>query len=311
MKYDVIAVVGPTASGKTDISVKLAQILGGEIISADSRLIYRDFNIGTAKPDSAEMKGIAHYMIDIESPKNTYTVGRYKKEAGAKLNEIIQSKKVPIIAGGTGFYVKALLEGLDLPEIDPDEDFRNQMERLVQVKGKEALHDTLKHFDPVSAQKLHPNDTFRIIRALEVRHVTGQPMSGLQTMSKPGYNVLYVGLNTTDREILYDRINCRVLKMIEKGLVEEVKKLIISYGRTVSLMKTLGYREICEVFDGAYTLDEGIEKIQKNTRNFAKRQLTWFRTNKDINWFYIDQTEPDQICREVAKKFGVYTDFNK
>ncbi len=304
MKYDVIAVVGPTASGKTEISVKLAEILGGEIVSADSRLVYIDFNIGTARPGSGQMRGIPHYMIGIETPKNTYTVGRYKKEAGLRINEILEKNKIPIVAGGTGFYVKALLEGLDLPEIDPDEDFRREMERLVKVKGKEALHNTLKHFDPACAQKLHPNDTFRIIRALEVQHVTGQPMSELQTMSKPGYNVLYVGLNTSDREVLYNRINRRVLKMIEEGLVDEVKALIIKYGRTVSLMKTLGYKEICEVFDGVYSLEEGIERIQKNTRNFAKRQLTWFRANKDINWFFIDRVSQDEICHAIARKFG-------
>lgn len=300
MNFNVIAVVGPTASGKTEISVRLAEILSGEVVSADSRLIYRDFNIGTAKPDSHEMRGIPHHMIDIASPQNTYTVGGYKKEAGEKIEEVLGRNKVPIVAGGTGFYVKALLEGLDIPEIEPDHDFRREMKKLADIKGNEALYGTLKHFDPVSAEKLHPNDTFRIIRALEVRHVTGQRMSEIQTMSPPPYKVLYVGLNTRDRNVLYERINQRALTMMEKGLVEEVKNLIIRYGRTASLLKTLGYKEICEYFDGVYSLDEAVEKIQKNTRNFAKRQLTWFRGNKNIHWFYIDENSRPEICDSVV-----------
>ncbi len=303
MTYNVIAIVGPTASGKTGISVKLAELLGGEIISADSRLVYRDFNIATAKPEPEEMREIPHYMIDVESPVNTYTVGKYKKDANKKIEEILGRNKIPIVAGGTGFYVKAVLEGLDIPEIDPDPDFRREMAELAEIKGKEALYKTLQYFDPATAEKLHPNDSFRVIRALEVQHVTGQPMSELQTVSKPGYNVLYIGLNTGEREVLYDRINCRVLKMMDKGLTEEVKNLIIKYGRTVSLMKTLGYKEICEFFDGAYSLDNAIERIQKNTRNFAKRQLTWFRANEDINWFYIDRVCADEICHAIEKKF--------
>jgi len=303
MTFDVIAVVGPTASGKTDISVKIAELLNGEIISADSRLVYKDFNIGTAKPTKEERRGIPHYMIDVQNPRETYTVGKYKNDASEIVKEILKNNKVPIVAGGTGFYVKALLEGLDIPAIDPDAEFRNEMNQLIRIKGKDALYATLQHFDPVTAEKLHPNDTFRIIRALEVQHVTGQPMSEIKSMSKPEYNVLYIGLNATDREFLYDRINLRVLKMMEMGLVEEVKRLIIQHGRTVSLMKTLGYREICEVFDGVCSMDKAVEKIRKNTRNFAKRQLTWFRANKNINWFYIDEQDQDEICRAVAEKF--------
>ncbi len=303
MTRNVIAIVGPTASGKTEISVNLAELLKAEVISADSRLVYRDFNIGTAKPGPEEMRGIPHHMIDIESPINTFTVSKYKNMAGEKIEEIFARNKIPIIAGGTGFYIKALLDGLDIPEIEPDEDFRREMTKLAGIKGKEALHRTLQHFDPVTAEKLHPNDSFRIIRALEVRHVTGRLISEVQTISKPDYKVLYIGLNTSDREILYDRIDRRVLKMIDKGLAEEVKKLLINYGRTVSLMKTLGYKEICESFDGAYSIDEAIGRIQKNTRNFAKRQITWFRSNPEINWFNIEEHNREEICHIIAEKF--------
>jgi len=299
----LIALVGPTASGKTEIAVKLAELLGGEVISADSRLVYRDFNIGAAKPDNQEKRGIPHHMIDVEDPKNTYTVGRYKKEAGKAIEKILERNKIPIITGGTGFYIKALLEGLDIPEIDPDEDFRRKMREIAEKEGKEALHKILENSDPVIAKKLHPNDIFRIIRALEVQHITGCPMSKAQTISNSKYKVFYVGLNALDREFLYDRINKRVLNMIEKGLVEEVEALILKYGRTVSILKTLGYKEICERLEGLYSLDEAVEKIQQKTRNFAKRQLTWFRANKDIHWFYIDRNSQDEICESIAKKW--------
>ncbi len=301
MTDKVIAIVGPTATGKTEISVKLAKKLGGEIISADSRLVYRDFNIGTAKPSAEEMQGIPHYMIDVEDPQNTYTAGRYKKEAGDKIKEILNKNRIPIVVGGTGFYIRALLEGLDIPDIDPDHEFRKKMQEIAETKGKEVLHSKLKVIDPVIAEKLHPNDTFRVIRALEIHQLTGEPVSDFQTFSRPEYDVLYIGLNARNRDFLYDRINKRVLQMIDKGLVEEVKMLIDKYGRTISVLKTLGYREICDYLNGLYSLEEAIEQIQKNTRNFAKRQLTWFRANQEINWFYIDENTPDEICEQVIK----------
>lgn len=278
---EVIAVVGPTASGKSEFAVKLAKELGGEIISADSRLVYRDFNIGTAKPNTEEMQGIPHHMIDIADPRETYTAGRYKKEAGLLLEKI----EKPIVVGGTGFYIKALLEGLDIPEIEPDIEFRKAMKEL----PRDNLYKKLAESDPIMAAKLHPNDSFRIIRALEVQHIMGKPMSEVQSTTKLPYEIQYIGLNATNREFLYERINQRVRRMIEKGLVDEVKSLIEKYGRTVSLLNTLGYKETCEYLDGLCSLDEAIEKIRKNTRNFAKRQLTWFRANKNIQWTNIDE----------------------
>lgn len=282
------------------MSVSLAQKLNGEIISADSRLIYRDFNIGTAKPTLEERKGIPHYMIDIEDPRNTYTAGKYKKDASKIIQEILDKGKPPIVAGGTGFYLKALLDGLDIPEIEPDEEYREEMYRLAQAKGNDALHSRLKEVDPESAEKIHPNNVPRVIRALEVCHVSGDKFSSVQSTSSPDYDVMYVGLNTMDRNALYNRINLRVLMMIERGLVNETKNLIIRYGRTTPLLKTLGYKEICDYFDGAGSLKETVEKIQQNTRNFARRQLTWFRANKDINWFYIDEMRIDEICAKVS-----------
>jgi len=302
-KQKVIAIVGPTASGKTNIAVSVAQKLNAEIISADSRLVYNDFNIGTAKPTEEEMSGIPHHLIDVQSPSETYTVGKYKKEAEKTIKEILSRGKVPIIAGGTGFYVRALLEGLNIPDVDPDEDFREEMRVFVEEFGWQGIYKKLEQQDPETAEKLYPQDVFRIIRALEVQKATGKKMSEIQTVSEPEFDVLYIGLNAEDREFLYERINRRVLIMLEQGLLKEVEGLINKYGQTASLLKTLGYKEICEYFAGMCTLDEAVANIQQHTRKFAKRQLTWFRANKKINWFFIDKMNSDEIVSEIINKF--------
>lgn len=300
----IIAIVGPTATGKTDLSIKIAQLINGEIISADSRLVYKDFNIGTAKPTEEERAIVPHHFIDINVPSVTYTVGGYKQQAEQVIQDLLQRGKVPIITGGTGFYVKALLEGLDIPDVKPDEKFRKKMTEYVDKEGKEALYELLKLKDPVIADKLHLNDTFRIIRALEVQNVLGKPMSEVQVMSEPKYNIIYAGLNAENRDFLYDRINRRVDIMIKDGLVEEVKFLVNKYGKTLSLLKTLGYKEICDYLDEVKTLEESIEEIKKNTRNFAKRQLTWFRANKNIKWYFVDKESNEEICESVIKSYN-------
>jgi len=303
-KPKIIAIVGATATGKTNIAIQAAKMLNGEIISADSRLVYKDFNIGTAKPTKEETAEIPHYMIDIQSPEITYTVGKYKKEADEKIKEILNKNKVPIIAGGTGFYIRALLEGLNIPDVDPDEDFRQEMAEFVEKFGWQGIYEKLKQEDPEMAEKLYPQDVFRIIRALEVKKITGQKMSEAQTLSEPEYDARYFGLNAENREFLYERINQRVLLMLEQGLVEEAQSLIKKYGRTNSLLKTLGYKEICEYFDGNCALEEAVEKIQQHTRKFAKRQLTWFRANKKINWFFIDKMDSATIIDKIVEKYN-------
>jgi len=318
-KQKVICIVGPTASGKTNIAVEVAKIIGSEVISADSRLVYRDFNIGTAKPTAEEMSGISHHLIDVATPEETYTVAKFKAEASEKIIEILNKNKTPIIAGGTGFYIKSLLEGLNLPDIRPDEDFRKEMREFTEEFGRQALYKKICDADPEIAEKLYQNDSFRIIRALEVIKATGKKMSELQTVSEPEYDVLYFGLSAENRDFLYERINHRVLFMIEQGLVAEVEGLIKKYGRTVALLKTLGYKEICEYLDTAerelkgendeslsvnsFSIEATIANIQKNTRNFAKRQLTWFRANKKINWYFIDKMDSDTIVKEISQSF--------
>lgn len=301
----ILAVVGSTASGKTKIAIELAKRLDTEVISADSRLVYKDFNIGTAKPSVEEMDGIKHHMIDIVSPDKVYTAGDYKKDAQVVVDRLIKQGKIPIIVGGTGLYIKSLLGGLDIPEIAADDIFRDEMEKLAQEKGKTFLHDKLKEIDPTTAQKLHPNDSVRVIRALEVYQTTQKTMSEINSMSKPLYDVYYAGLNAEDREFIYQRTNHRVDLMLEAGLVDEVRQLTEKYGRTLPLLKTLGYKEICYYFDDKMSLEDAVELIKKHTRNYAKRQLTWFRANSEINWFYIDKQNTEEIVEQILREYDV------
>ena len=301
----VLAIVGSTASGKTAVSVELAKKIGGEIVSADSRLIYRDFDIGTAKPTAEERCGIPHYMIDIIPPERLYSAGDYKKDASEAVEKIISKGKIPIVVGGTGFYVRSLLGGLDIPDVPADENFRAEMDKFVEDYGRQALYDKLAAIDKTTADKLHYNDNVRVTRALEIFHATGKTMSEISSISKPPYEVFYAGLNALDRAYLYDRANRRVDKMIESGLVDEVHRLVQKYGRTLPILKTLGYKEICEYFDGKISLEEAVGLIKKHTRNYAKRQLTWFRANPEIHWYYIDEMSQEEIVEKIIREYNV------
>lgn len=301
----VLAIVGSTASGKTAVSVELAKKIGGEIVSADSRLIYRDFDIGTAKPTAEERCGIPHYMIDIIPPERLYSAGDYKKDASEAVEKIISKGKIPIVVGGTGFYVRSLLGGLDIPDVPADENFRAEMDKFVEDYGRQALYDKLAAIDKTTADKLHYNDNVRVTRALEIFHATGKTMSEISSMSKPPYEVFYAGLNALDRAYLYDRANRRVDKMIDSGLVDEVHRLVQKYGRTLPILKTLGYKEICEYFDGKISLEEAVGLIKKHTRNYAKRQLTWFRANPEIHWYYIDEMTQEEIVEKIIREYNV------
>jgi len=297
----IISLVGPTSSGKTDIAIELAKALDGEIISADSRQVYCDFDIGTAKPSLEERRGVSHHLIDVESPFVTYSVSDFVEEAEKAIEDILKRGKTPIIAGGTGFYIKALLEGLDIPKVAPDDDFRAEMRDFAAKYGNDLLYQKLVKIDSVAAQKLHPNDVFRVIRALEINKHTGDLPSERQVLKESKYQGIYFGLNAQDRAFLYDKINSRTDVMLEKGLVEEVESLISKYGRNLKLLDTLGYKEICEYLDGNITLDEAKAKIQKNTRNYAKRQLTWFGANPKIKWYHIDTMTKEEIVQDIIK----------
>lgn len=274
-KNKVIAVVGPTASGKTAFAVALAEKIGGEIISADSRLVYKGFDIGTAKPTLDERRGIPHYMIDIAEPEVDYSAGLYVHEAKRIIEDIQSRGKVPIIAGGTGLYINILLMNYDLPKVEPDYELREAL------KLEEDLPAILAELDPETAQLIDKNDRKKLIRAIEIVKTTGKPIQ--RRKNNPEYEIEWIGLNYP-RDVLYDRINRRVDLMFEAGLIDETKNLLQKHGRIPNLLYTIGYQEVIQYLDGLLTLDEAVDKLKQNTRRYAKRQLTWFRKNPAINW---------------------------
>ena len=276
-KSKIIAVVGPTASGKTAFAVNLAHQINGEIVSADSRLVYKGFDIGTAKPTLKEREGVPHFMIDIAEPETDYSAGLYLKDAEKIIKDILLRGKVPIIAGGTGLYLNILLMNYDLPKVEPDYDLREKL------KKTDNLYEILSSLDPQTALEIDPNDRKKLIRAIEIVKLTGKPLSKSRGRKEPEYDVEWLGLNYP-REELYDRINRRVDLMMENGLVEETEKLLEKHGRINNILYTIGYQEMVSYLDGILTLDEAVDKLKQNTRRYAKRQLTWFRKNPDIKW---------------------------
>ena len=276
-KPRVIAVVGPTASGKTDYALALAEKISGEIVSADSRLIYKGFDIGTAKPTIEERKSIPHYMIDIAEPEVDYSAGLYADEAAGVIDNIIERGRVPVVVGGTGLYFRLLLENYDVPKVEPDYELRT---KLMEYPAEE-LYSKLRSKDPKRAEEIDPNDKKKIIRALEMSEHLEKPLS--EYKKEPLYDVEWIGLNF-ERSILYERINRRVDLMVENGLIEETKSLLAKHGRIKNLVCTIGYQEMIAYLDGILTLEEAKDKLKQNTRNYAKRQLTWFRKNKAIQW---------------------------
>lgn len=278
-KSKVIAVVGPTASGKTAYSIELADKIGGEIISADSRLVYKGLDIGTAKPTIEERKGIPHYMIDIVEPEVEYSAGLYVKEARKCIDDILSRGKSPIIAGGTGLYFRILLEQYDLPEVPPNYQLREELKKLDSTE----LHSILRDLDSEAADKIYENDKKKLIRYIEIIKSTGKKISESRGISEPEFDVEWIGCNFP-RDILYERINKRVDMMIENGLIEETKQLLNKHGRINNLLYTIGYQEIISYLDGEMTLDEASALLKQNSRRYAKRQLTWFRKNENIKW---------------------------
>lgn len=279
MNNRVIAVVGATASGKTSYAIELAKKINGEIISADSRLVYKGMDIGTAKPTIDEMQEIPHYMIDVVEPEYNYSVGLYVKEAKKHITDIISRGKVPIVVGGTGLYFRVLLENYDLPDVKPDYELRKELSSY----SYEELLEMLTKLDEKAANSVEKNDKKKLIRYIEIIKLAGKPLDLVRGVKEKEFNVEWVGLNFP-REILYDRINKRVDLMIEQGLIDETKKLLQKHGRISNITDTIGYREVLSYLDGELYLDEAKDKLKQNTRNYAKRQLTWFRKNEQINW---------------------------
>ncbi len=279
----VIAIVGPTASGKTAYSIELAEKLNGEIISADSRLVYKGFDIGTAKPTIQERKNIPHYLIDIVEPEVEYSAGLYVKEAKQRIKEIFERGKTPIIVGGTGLYLNILLMNYDLPQVEPNYELRNKL------KQEDNLYEMLSELDEETAQTIEPQDRKKLIRAIEIVKTTGKKISEVRGVNKAEFDVEWYGRNFP-REELYDRINKRVDIMIEDGLIEETKKLLSKHGRINNILYTIGYQEIVAYLDGTLSLEDAVEKLKQNTRRYAKTQLTWFRKNEQIKWNIYPET---------------------
>lgn len=301
-KNNLFVLIGPTAIGKTSISIKLAENMNGEIISADSMQIYKFMNVGTAKITNDEMKSIPHYMIDIIYPDEEFTVANFRDRANQLIIDINKRNKLPMVVGGTGLYINSLVYDLTFTKVAPNFDIRNRLESLEEKYGSKYLHQELEKIDSISAERINPNDKKRIIRALEIYEVTGRTMSEYnKDFRKPreDNNLIMIGLNM-ERSILYDRINQRVDIMIQGGLIEEVKNLIaMGYNKELVSMQGIGYKEIISYLEGETKLDETIEMLKRNTRRYAKRQLTWFRRDNRIKWIDINKYDSIEKISET------------
>ena len=287
MKPEVIVIAGPTASGKTALSIELAKRIDGEIISSDSMQIYKDMDIGTAKVTKEEMQGIKHYLVDFISPDERYTVSNFKKDSEQAIEEILSKGKTPIVVGGTGLYINSLIYGIEYQEMEFDIDYRNKLMAKAETEaGLQELYEKASSLDPEAMKIISKNDKKRIVRVLEIINATGKTKTEQEILSRAKgvkYNFKVFALDM-NREKLYDRINRRVDIMIEQGLIEEVKNLLQKYSYFPTAMQGLGYKEVVEYLNNTLTKEEMIEKIKQESRHYAKRQLTWFRKNKEIIW---------------------------
>ena len=302
MKEQVIVICGPTASGKTSLGIKLAKKIEGEIVSCDSMQIYKDMTIGTAKPTDEELKEAKHYLVDFVMPNERYSVAEYKKDAEYTIEQIIKSGKKPIIVGGTGLYLNSLVYGIDYPNIETDLNYRQELEDRVNKEGLENLYKEAKKIDSKAMEKISSNDKKRILRILEIYHSTGKTKTQLEEDSRkngPKYDYKIFVLNM-DREKLYDRINKRVDIMIEDGLIDEVKQLLKKYKEFPTAMQGLGYKEVVEYLENKLTKVEMIEKIKQETRRYAKRQITWFKSYKNAIWLdAFNENNVDIILKNI------------
>ena len=318
MKKSLVILTGPTAVGKTKASIGLAKAIGGEIISADSMQVYKQMDIGSAKIKPSEMDGIPHYLVDILEPDEEFHVVLFQQMAKQAIQKIYEKGKIPILVGGTGFYIQAVLYDIDFSENEKDTSYREELEKLAQTKGAEYLHDRLREVDQNSSQAIPANNVKRVIRALEYFHQTGEKISEHneeQRKKVSPYNFSYFVLND-ERAHLYERINLRVDQMINEGLVREVQSLKEKgYTRDMVSMQGLGYKEMLDYLDNKCSLEEAVEIIKRDTRHFAKRQITWFKRESDVTW--IDKKEYDyneeRILKAMLQKLkerGIINEYN-
>lgn len=313
MKQPLIVLTGPTAVGKTSLSISLAKTVNGEIISADSMQVYKKMDIGSAKIRSEEMQGIPHYLVDVLEPEEEFHIVKFQQMAKKAMEDIYSRGKIPILVGGTGFYIQAVTKDIDFTEAQQENDYRKELEALAEEKGGEHLHEMLRKVDPVSADAIHAHNVKRVIRALEFYHQNGSPISAHneeQKQHESPYNLAYFVLNMP-RELLYERIDLRVDQMMKEGLLEEVSRLKEEgCHRGMVSMQGLGYKEILAYLDGEYPLEEAVRVLKRDTRHFAKRQLTWFRREQELTWVNKDQFsyQEDQILDymlEICRKKGI------
>lgn len=308
-KIPVIAVIGPTASGKTGLAVAAAEKFGGEVVSADSMQIYSELTIGTAKPTEKEMRGIKHHLVGFKSVDEDYSVVDYVEDAKKAINDISSRGKIPVLCGGTGLYVDSLISNTEFSEIESDSEVREKLYEYAKENGNEALFERLMKVDPESANKTHPNNLIRVVRALEVYEITGKTMSEHQKDSHPNpsiYDVCYIGTNFADRNKLYARIEQRIDEMLKEGVEEEARFLFEHAGASTAA-QAIGYKEFYPYFRGEMSREEAIELLKKETRHYAKRQLTWFRRNGNINWLNNDEYPDKKALYEAA--FEIIKDF--
>lgn len=304
-KIPLVVIAGPTASGKTALSIEIAKLIGGEIVSADSMQIYKYMNIATAKPTEEEKQGIEHHLMDFLEPTVAFSVSDYCEEAKKAISDVCKRNRIPIVAGGTGLYIDSLVNGVDFGEMPENRAVREELLKLAETDGKEAVHKILEEIDPETAKKYHPNNLRRVVRAIEFYRVTGQTISAHAAEEKESpYNYVYFCIDW-DRAELYDRINRRVDMMFEQGLEDEARAILnMGIENTSTAMQSIGYKELFSYFDGQRSFDEAVEEIKRNTRRYAKRQLTWFKRNENIIWLDPKTNMVKTAVDIINKKIG-------
>lgn len=304
MKKPLVIIAGPTAVGKTEISIEVAKRLNGEVVSADSMQIYKYLDIGSAKPTKEETQGIPHYLIDEIDPRAEFSVSQYRDLAKKYIDKVISKGKIPIVAGGTGLYVNSLIYDMDFSSTRSDNSIRERLTSEYERYGIEYLHSKLKEVDKEAAERIHPNNVRRVIRALEVYYTTGESIKDFSKdlVENEDYDYILIGLNR-DREELYERVNKRVDIMFNSGLIDEVKKLVEMGLKAEDIsMKGIGYKEVIGYLDGEYDLERAVELVKRNTRRYAKRQLTWFKRYEKMKWFNLDKdTDKEKIINNIIQ----------
>lgn len=306
MKAKILAVVGPTASGKSALAIELAKRFNGEIICCDSMQIYKQMNIGTAKPDEEELNSAVHHLFDFADPKVSFSCADYIPLANEVVEDILSRGKLPIFCGGTGLYLDRFLSGAEFESTEVDEDFRREMNAFALEFGNEALHQKLREIDPKSAEEIHPNNVKRVIRALEIYRTSGRTKSEIDSESKvfeSNYDCLQIGIKYENREFLYDRINLRVDKMMQAGLLDETRELLENgiFEANATAAQAIGYKELLSYFNGEKTLISAIEDLKMATRRYAKRQMTWFSAHGNVNWLVADGKNLSELCYEAEQ----------